>query len=221
MTGGQPTTLSALYVANTGHVLAAFTRTDGSNAVPQVADVAGDGLIVRGLVTDDSSAPWKSPPDAFLVPAADLKCANFTIGPTNAAVLREPRAYAVSPPPGAGSGTPPPGPPALNPLSPFTTAKAVSNPSPPPTLGASDIVVSLYKGELILFFGSNWYGNPFYTVVVSQVTAADATPIPLNSFPGTFSDTNPISLATAANTAGMTYSVLLLVAAMRPVVFSF
>jgi hypothetical protein len=204
----QPKTMTALYVTNTGHVLAVLTRTN-PGGTPAAADVAGDGMLVRGLYTlpaATTAAPAPAPisfPDMFLVPAADLKTQDVPIDTTSAPALLNPRAFGLAVGSGA-SGAPPPPQPAFEPLGAFTTTV--------PT------IVLTSTGALTLTFGPESAGKPYYAVVVSYEIDPQATPTVLNSFTGAVpSGGGAVALQT--NTlVNPKYSVLLLVAAMRPVI---
>jgi hypothetical protein len=205
MTGGQPTSMTVVYVANTGHVLAALTQTNDSGTTPAVADVAGDGLLVRGLL-DASAASPSFPPDMFLVPATDLKTQSVAIDTSSAPALVNPRAYGLAVSTGSTSPAPPGTPPAFEPLTPF-----------PGTAPAIDLKKS---GKLTLTLNSAPGGAPYYVLVVSLVTDPQATPAVVNSFTGTLpTSATTVTLQTNA-LVNPQYSVLLLVAAMRPMIAS-
>lgn len=75
--------MQVLFVKQTGHVLAAFTRTTDPEGKPQVSDLAGSGLFVRNrtIVSAASSSGGETlvvPPDALDVAVVDYDPGVFT-----------------------------------------------------------------------------------------------------------------------------------------------
>jgi hypothetical protein len=75
--------MQVLFVKQTGHVLAAFTRTADPEGKPQVSDLAGSGLFVRNRLTDSTTVTSGGetlvvPPDALDVAVVDYDPGVFT-----------------------------------------------------------------------------------------------------------------------------------------------
>jgi len=220
MTGGQSKQMTVVYVSNTGHALAALTRTDGSGPAPAVADLVGDGLIVRGIVSA-TAVPWLALPDMFLVPAASLALQDVAIDPTTGPSLLTPRNYGLTPVPGTAPASPSPAPPTLAPLG-FYQPPPSHMPTVPLPSTANGLVLASYTtaGALSLTLDPSLAaleGLQYYVVVASQVTDPNETPSILDFFQGPITVTTPISRQTATPRDPL-YSVLVLLQTMVPCV---
>jgi hypothetical protein len=205
MTSGQPTKMTLLYVTNTGHVLAAVTRTNSNGPAPSAADLAGDGVIVQGLVTDSTATPWTTSADAFLVPAKDLSTLDIDVDSTTGPALKNPRSFGVALVAAAAGGNPAPtNPPALNPLNPIGAT-------------AASIDATL---KLTLTFPTAPATGQYYALVTSQVALPDTIPVVLNSFQGSIpSGGGGTVTQNVAATSGSKYSVLFLVETLAAAVW--
>jgi hypothetical protein len=216
MTSGQPITMTVLYVANTGHVLAALTRTDGSGAAPSVSDLTGDGLLLRGNINQNTpTLTVFLNPYLFTVSASDMQSLDFQIDPTNTPTFRNPRAFGISPVPGSTpTASPPPPPPTLNLLGPINTQKSSAA-----TTSGFDLAYDVSSGQLIIHFSSNLSGQnlQYYALVVQTVTDPTSTPVIVCTKYGSTSS-GPVSQTLTQSTQ---VSLLILVQNMLPIVDSF
>jgi hypothetical protein len=196
MTSGQTKKMTALYVKETGHVLAVLTRTDATGGVPTIADFAGVGLFVRGIPAQ-STSPWTGAPGTFLIPTEDLASGDFDIDTNTAAALNNPREFGV--------------------------VTSSGGPASQPTL--SSLQSSPLPGCSVSFglFTLNFNGAPtnlhYYAMIVSTVSQPDPPPVVQKFLHGPIPAAG--SLTIPAATLSQPYSVLILVETLLPVLVSF
>jgi len=105
MSAAPPTKMSVVYVASTGHVVAAVTRSDTTSPSPSVADLVGDGIHLRMATAPTTSS---GPVGTFVIPPSDL--ASVDVDFDQVGTL--PWARAINPP--TASSTPGPAQPGVN-----------------------------------------------------------------------------------------------------------
>jgi hypothetical protein len=201
MNGSPSTKMTVLYVAKTGHIVAAVGRTDGSSSSPAVADLVGDGLRLRGA----PNIPRATSPalvGTFILPQGDLTSQDVPfdqVGPY-------PWGRAINL--AAGSGPSAAGQPVvLSNLTPYPTATPPTLPTP---ASGSPWAVSITGPPA---------GSPYYLVVAQPATMGGAPATASGTLGPSGTTTIPLSLLNLPTmTSGTVYPVLVLVQTMLPYV---
>ena len=200
MSGSTPKKVTVVYVATTGHIVAAVTRTDTSGPSPSVADLVGDSLALQMGWTQPTT-PLTIPDGTFLIPATDLALVDVDFG------LVGPNAWGQAMNlTGSSSGPVLTSTPSLLPLTNFT-----SLPPPLPTaksLSTSQVSVTITTSSALSGFS--------YYIILAQ-------PLTVSGFPTTCkgilpTTATPVSLTVPNMVPGTSYLVLILVQTLQPYV---
>ncbi len=195
MNGSQPSSMTVVYVKNTGHVVAAVSRNDISGQSPSLAKIVGDVLAVCAPANNATAAP--DIVGSFMIPQGDLLSNDFDFG----LVGTYPWGHAVLlPNPATGNSTPQIRPGSL-------TAMGV-----PSILGGP--VTSTTAPTLKLPVTDP---NPYY-IVVAGSTPMIGGPSPLS---GILSPASGVSLVALPALPTGIYLVLILIQNMLPYVFDY
>jgi len=204
MSAIPPTKMTVVYVASTGHIVAAVTRRDTTSPSPSVADLVGDGIHLRMATAPTTSS---GPVGTFVIPPSDL--ASVDVDFDQVGTL--PWARAINPPTvSSSSGQAQPI--VNNRLMPFPTSAlpAVSPPKP----GSPVSVTIVIPTTMVIPTGSTYY------IVFSQPATMTGAP-PTASGPLSSSGTTTVpfpNLTLPTTTSGTSYPVLILVPTMLPYV---
>lgn len=209
MSAIPPTKMTVVYVASTGHIVAAVTRRDTTSQSPSVADLVGDGLHLRMATSPPplSSPTSSSPVGTFVIPQSDLASVDVDFDQ----VGTFPWGRAINPPTvSSSSGQAQPI--VNNRLMPFPTSAlpAVSPPKP----GSPVSVTIVIPTTMVIPTGSTYY------IVFSQPATMTGAP-PTASGPLSSSGTTTVTfpnLTLPTTTSGTSYPVLILVPTMLPYV---
>jgi hypothetical protein len=194
----QTTKMTVLYVASTGHIVSAITRTEASGPSPSIADLVGDNLHLQLGPTTQLTPPI--PVSTFFIPATDLKSVDVDfdiLGPNPWGRVMNLAGTSSSPVLGD--------PPVLPPLTRLSSTPTASYTAPAVTVN---------------FPSGSASGGSAYYIIVSQ-------PFTVTGFPTTAKGTLPATLSSAANPLSLgnvrsgTYPVLILIQNVLPYVATF
>jgi hypothetical protein len=215
MSTAAPKKVTLVYVASTGHIVAALTRNDSFRPTPSVADLVGDSLQLR---IGPSTAPVSPPPipvGTFLIPQADLASYDIDLellgyNPWGQSMNISGTSSSV------GSSAPVPGQPPLIP--PPLGIYAIGS-LPQASNASSQLTVNVASPPLV--------GLPYYIIVAQPLTVASfPTSAKGNLTAGSVSGlaaaaTTPVNLSIPATVPNGPHMVLVLVQTMQPYVATF
>ncbi len=197
MSGSTPKKVTVVYVATTGHIVAAVTRTDTSGPSPSVADLVGDSLALQMGWTQTPATPLTIPDGTFLIPATDLALVEIDFGLLGSTPWGQAMNLV-----GASGGPVLGQPPSVLPLTTFV--------SPPTAVSPSKPLVNVSIPTSTALSGFSYY------IILAQ-------PLTVSGFPTTCkgnlpTTATPVSLTVPNMVTGTSYLVLVLVQTLKPYV---